>query len=119
MGGIAADRCAGEPSAAAEGTAGDGALDVGGPFIKRLFTSNFCLELGVGEGDAEAAGASSLVGGLLTEDLGLTPLVAGMEPNVLTLAASEERRGAEAGLEERGACGSAIDPNDKPAATGT
>lgn len=54
----------------------------------------------------------------MTGVLEVTPLVAGMEPNDLTLAASEERGGAEAGLEERGACGSAIDPNDNPAAKG-
>jgi hypothetical protein len=113
---IATGRCAGEPSAVTEGAVGDGALDVPAPLIKRLFTSSFGLELGVGEGDAEVAGVSGLERGLFTEDLGVTPLVAGMEPNDLTLAASEERGGADAGLEERGACGSAIDPNDNPAA---
>lgn len=95
---------------------GDGALDVPAPFIKRLFTSNFCLELGIGEGDAEVARVSGLEECLLTEDLGVTPLVAGIEPNDFTLAASDEGGGTEAGLGEGGACGSAIDPNDNPAA---
>lgn len=74
------------------------------------------MELGVGEGDAEAAGVAGLEGALLTDGLALTPFVAGIEPNDFTLVASEERGGAEAGLDESGACGSAIDPNDNPAA---
>ena len=87
------------------------------PFIKRLFTSNLDLLLGVGEGELDAIGVPGLEGGLLREDLeATTPLLAGIEPNDLTLEASDERGGAEAGLEERGAWGSAMDPKDNPAA---
>ena len=100
---------------------GEGALLVfAAPFIKKLFTSTLGLVPGAGEGEDDGvAGALDLEADLLRVDLDEMPFAAaGMVPKDLTLDASEDTAGTEAGLEEMGADGSAIDPNDKPVAGG-
>jgi len=111
---MAAGRCAGEPSEAGGVDEEAAALALAAPFIKKLFTSTFGLLPVTGE-EAET-GVPGLEGDLLRVGLEGMPFVAGIEPKDLTLDASDDTGGTEAGLDDSGADGSAIDPNDNPAA---
>lgn len=82
--------------------------------MKRLFTSSLGLLPEAGDGED---GVSGLAGDLESVGLEEVPLLVGIVPNDLTVDASEDTEGTATGLDERGAEGSAIDPNDNPVAT--